>query len=137
MFLLVGGLAQRVARNRYHREMRTVVAMVVVLTSAPVVAKPLPKGLAITIDNNGRLFAKRGDVTVPVFDPSISSGARTFNGLKSAKLSDDGKTIVMSVGDCAAIGESTDDLEASLDEVDARIENVVGMKSHLKKKCAP
>jgi hypothetical protein len=116
--------------------MRTFVAMVVVLASTSAMAKPLPKGLSITIDKDGRLFAKRGDVTVPVFDPSTSSGARTFNGLKSAKLSDDGATIVMSVGDCAAMREARDDLEASLAEVEARIENVIGMKAHLKKKYA-
>lgn len=108
--------------------MRACLAIVAVLAS-PALAKPLPKTMKVGIEKTKLVFTE-GGITVPMMPDS----EKVWDTVVSAELSDDGKTIEIKAQGCI---ETVDDpIEFSIDELEARIENVRGMQLHLKKKYA-
>jgi tetratricopeptide (TPR) repeat protein len=103
--------------------------LIVMFLSATAAAKPLPKGFTVTLKDHD-LYATRDGVTVPLRDADALIDQ--FDDLKGSELSDDGKILVHVQG--CGITSDGDPLEVPLDLVDARIENNLGMRAHLKKK---
>jgi hypothetical protein len=92
-------------------------------------AKPLPAGMKISIVD-GRAMATYRGVTVPLED----GGRADFGKLEKAELSDEGDAIVITAPRCHDL--NTDDTTVSLLPVEARVENLLGMRLHLKKQYA-
>jgi hypothetical protein len=101
--------------------------MVLVVPSLAL-AKPLPSGLKITLAQN-EVIATRDGVTVAVSDSTSQIGK-----LVSAELSDDGATLQIKGTSCW--GDDPDTISVPLVLVEARFENVVGMKLLTKKQYA-
>ena len=110
--------------------MRSALVVVMVGTSVAA-AKPLPAGLTITVKTN-HLFASRAGITVPLFDSDDDHATRSYQTLRSAELSDDGKGLVLHADGC--VDSVEDAIEIPHGAIEARLENVVGMQFHLKKK---
>ena len=104
------------------------VVIAVLLAAAPAVAKPLPKTTKIALVK-GALSITVDAVTVPLVDDTRVD----IEKLVSSELSDDGKTYVVKTIRCDGQDSETD---ASVTVIAARVENVLGMQQHLKKKYA-
>src|SRR5689334_9839641 len=111
--------------------MRIAPIVIVVASTSLVAAKPLPKGMTVTLVKERR-FVSRDGVTVP-----LSGEHSKISKLKSAELSDDGKEILAKVLVCDGMMDDGSEPEHySVAVVDARIENVIGMGFHNKKQYA-
>jgi hypothetical protein len=111
--------------------MRIVVGVLsLVLWSSLATAKPLPKGMKVTIKDQ-KLYVTASGVTVLMQDAEAAA-ARTYDALQSAELSDAGDSIIVKAQGCA--GSDDDGTEISLAAVEARIENALGMQLHTRKK---
>jgi hypothetical protein len=106
------------------------VVLAVLSSSALVLAKPLPAGVKVTAVNN-KLMVTMNGVTVPLVEPTDERGGEMFGNDGSASLSEDGKNIVVTDVGCT-VGE--DPIIVPLTHVQARLDNVAGMKQHLTKK---
>jgi hypothetical protein len=105
-------------------------ALVVVLVGTAA-AKPLPDGLKVFVDK-GRPMASRSGMIVPLRDDSISD----YDRLLDAHLSDDGSYLVIRADRCKGMLGEPDEAMIALAQVDARIDNALGMAKHLKKEFA-
>jgi hypothetical protein len=94
-------------------------------------AKPLPRGMKVFVKDQRLLVSQQG-ITVPMVDDD-QQAAEMFDHVKGATLSDDGATILVAVDSCAG-GSDGEPTEVSLASVEARFENVLGMRAHLEKK---
>ena len=110
--------------------MRLSLVAVGILVSASALAKPLPKGMKVSLKDMA-LYVEQDGIKVPLFDDDRRLADQVSN-LTGAELSDDGGSIVVHADSCA----SSDGIEVPLSEVEARLENVRGMQLHVKKKYA-
>ena len=112
--------------------MRLALAVIALALAAEAVeAKPLPPGMKVSLKKE-KLYVSQGGVTVPMRDEE-SALADPVSEYTGAELSEDGTEIVVAATSCRG---SEDGLHISLASVNARFENVRGMKLHLKKKYA-
>lgn len=106
--------------------------LALLLVAVPVlaVAKPLPPGLQIHVVKN-RLVATAGGETVELTDHDADK-------LGKVEVSDDGDWINVEVTLCGGMMGGGDEgpVPFSLVDVQARLENLAGMRAHLKKKYA-
>lgn len=94
-------------------------------------AKPLPPDLKVAVVK-GKVVVTRGGVSVPLFDSRFAT-----TKLLSAELSEDGKQLAIKRIECdGANGDGSEAELYPLTEVEARLENTLGMQLHLKKKYA-
>jgi hypothetical protein len=109
--------------------MRLTLALLLVASSA--YAKPLPKGMTVTFKKDV-LYVTQDGITVPLRDDAATL-ADQLSEYKSTELSDDGTEVVVKINSCNGGEEG---LRVPLAEVTARLENLRGMRLHLKKKYA-
>src|SRR5262252_2992312 len=102
-------------------------AVVVALTGV-VSAKPLPDGLKVFVDK-GRPMASRSGMIVPLRDDSISD----YDRLLDAHMSDDGSYLVIRADRCKGMLGEPDEAMIAMAQLDARIDNALGMAKHLKR----
>jgi hypothetical protein len=106
------------------------IACVVMVTSVAA-AKPLPAGMKVALVKK-RVMVSRGGVSVPLHDVKYDT-----KKLTSAELSDDGKSIAIKTDQCDGMFGEPDEADlVPLAPVEARLENMLGMKAHRKKKYA-
>ncbi len=103
------------------------------LASSLALAKPLPKGMKV-FSKADKLYVELKGMTVAMLD-SEAAAAHIFGKVQSAELSDDGKQIVVKVEDCS-MGDPDEGIEFPLATIEARVENILGMKLHVKKQYA-
>jgi hypothetical protein len=108
--------------------MRTIV-LAVLLIGAPALAKPLPKGMKVTVVN-GRPMVVQGGHKVALLDGEQEGGDTI-----EASLSDDDRTIHVTWDRCGmGDPDAMDVIDEPMSHVTARFENLAGMAAHLKKK---
>jgi hypothetical protein len=116
---------------------RVSVAVLVVCSVQVAVAKPLPAGMKVELaaakDIGHTIVVSQRGVSFTVEDAPTPM----LEKLLRAELSDDGASLVIRVQRCWG-GENFEDFEAKLPlaSVDAKIENLLGMQLHTKKKYA-
>ena len=105
----------------------SILAFVLAASSPAYANKPLPKGLTISF-KDGVLYAARDGLVVPLLDDetALQAAVGDFNG---AELRDDGESIVVHASTCGG-----DYIAVRMVTVDARFENLRGMRAHLEKK---
>jgi hypothetical protein len=116
------------------RMMGVLVSLGVAISGTAALGKPLPKGMKVTLKDQ-QLYATVNGVTVPLLDAEAAA-ADLYSDLKSAELSDDGDDLVIKAEDCKAHAAEPEGLRIPLAGVEARVENVLGMQLHVKKKYA-
>jgi hypothetical protein len=97
------------------------------LVPAIAMAKPLPKGLTISVVKE-HVVASRDGETVPLlaYDAPVDK-------LAKAELDDSGETLVLALSVCNGGFESVDQpARIPLAKVQAKLENMLGMRAHLK-----
>ena len=108
-----------------------VLVIAIVLFGGSAAARPLPKGMKVTVVN-GRPMVVQGGKKVALLDDEREGGDTL-----TATLSDDGASIHV-VWDRCSMGDpdSMSVIDVPLAHVTARFENLAGMAAHLKKKYA-
>ncbi|HUJ59993.1 MAG TPA: hypothetical protein VLX92_15920 [Kofleriaceae bacterium] len=108
-------------------------AIGIVMAAAAVSARPLPRGMAVSVKND-RLWVTVDGTTVPLDDDAYAA-AHPVSQLDGVELSADGTALVIHAPDC--MGDSDPDgRQVALDAITATVENMRGMQLHLKKKYA-
>lgn len=102
--------------------------MLALATSSPAGARPLPKGMTIVLDQQKQqLWVHQDGLAVPLLDGDDAD--EPVDQYDGASLSDDGKTIDVKSFHC---GDPDLPIEVPLARVQARLENLRGMKEHLR-----
>ena len=104
-------------------------ALLVVVVPAVVAAKPLPAGFKIDVIAH-RLTASAGGESVELTDHDAGK-------LGKVELDDDGKTLEIAVSLCEGMfGDEGEPIPFDLPAIQAKLENLAGMRAQLKKKYA-
>ncbi len=108
-----------------------VIASILFAGGTAAIAKPLPKGMKVTVVN-GRPMVVQGGQKVALLDDE-REGSDTL----TATMSDDGQSIHVAWDRCGmGDPDSMSQLDVPMSHVTARFENLAGMAAHLKKKYA-
>jgi hypothetical protein len=102
-------------------------ALLLLLVSATAIAKPLPDGLKISIEKE-HLVATRDGMTVTLY-----ASRKPVDKIESATLSEDGTIVEVKLRICGLDPEPEPD-HYPLDQINAQLENALGMRAHLAKK---
>jgi hypothetical protein len=114
------------------KSMRSMIVAILLGLSAVAVAKPLPAGMKIAVAKQ-QVMVSQGGATVPLF----ADVRYPVTKVVKAELSDDGASLKVLLDACENLMNDADEgREVPLAEVQARLENAIGMSFHLKKKYA-
>jgi hypothetical protein len=104
--------------------------LALLLVSSLAAAKPLPPTIKV------KLVKSRVMVTINGQTTPLEASKLEVNKLVSAEISDDGKTLLIKRERCMSTDIDEDAAEFPIAELEAKIENGLGMALHLKKKYA-
>lgn len=110
--------------------MRTMLVAIGLVIAGAANAKPLPPGMKVIL-KLGRPYIQQGGVTVALRDDDLAD----YEKVVKAELAADGKTLQVTAARCG--GTLPDDqVSVPLAQVQARIDNALGLVAHGKKKYA-